>query len=138
MNYNNLIQRSKEDRLDGNQNNILYGDSAKQYQTKNGKDLVRISVEENLLVEYNEKSKYFAEKAQDEWRYDEILVVYMNFRNIYGTKAVLAQTLRTAMQLSRTKGAIQWATFHIFSERTDLHRSNIMNEFRKNHGLEKG
>ena len=138
MNYNNLIQRSKEDRIDGNQNNIVYGELARQYAKKSGKDLAKQLVEEKLLAEYNEKSKYFADKAQDDWSYDEVLVVYMNFRYIYGTKSVIAQTLRTAMELSRTKGAIQWATFHIFSERMDLHRSNIMNEFRKNHGLEKG
>lgn len=138
MNYNNLIQRSQCDKIEGNHNGIVYGESARQYTTKSGKDLQKQAVEEKLLAEYNEKSKYFADKAQDDWSYDEIFVVYLNFRNIYGTKQVLATTLKTAMELSRTKGAIQWAIFHIFSERTDLHRSLIMNEFRKNHGLEKG
>jgi len=139
MNYNNFIQRSKSDIVEGNQGNILYGQAGiKYYEKITKKEKRKQEVEESILEYYNNHSTEWAERNQEDWEYEEIFAVYMNMKEVYGTKFSKQTSYRAANELQRTIGAINWCSFHLFSERKDLHRSNTMVEFRKEFGLDKG
>lgn len=95
-------------------------------------------IDEKLVEKYNMLSLNFPVKNQEDWEEDEIFVVYMNMKEIRGTKLTKNAIYRTAIELQRTIGAINWCVYHLFNEREDLHRSNIMINFRKEFGLNKG
>jgi len=136
MDYNRFISQNSNNILSGKYNNILYGEEGRLYHDKISQKIKRKQdIEEKLLKEYNEKSINFAEKSQNEWEYDEIYTVYSNLKDIRGTKLTKSSVYRTAIQLQRTIGAINWCIFHLFSERMDLHRSQTMIYFRNQFGL---
>ena len=139
MNYNALIQRSKDDKLEGNCNQILDGISGLHFST-DAKTKRRIRQEEldSALKTLAQKLADLPDRANEDWEYDEIFVVYTNMKEIRGTKLSKITAVRTGIQLSRTLGAINWCNFHLFSDRTDLHRSIEMINFRKEFGLDKG
>jgi hypothetical protein len=140
MNYQSLIFRTHEVI---NKNNCTHGLEKSICGFCNGKFLekkksrITAHIDSETLQRYEElKSKF--RSFQDLWNEDEFLVVYMNLKDVRGTKDELSAIYRTAIELERTIGAIRWAISHIFSTKVDLHRGRIVIEFRKELGLDKG
>jgi hypothetical protein len=131
MNYMAVLQRTEHDK---NTEFALYhvnrvGEIVKKKE--------RYNVDAELLNKYNEKKANFKNFGED-WTEDEIAVVYINMVNTRKTKDERKTLLQTACDLERTLFAVKWCILHLFSEKADLHRSNIMIEFRKQLGLDKG
>jgi len=92
-------------------------------------------VNEELLAQYERLKEKFR-NYNDIWTEDEFFVVYANIKDIIGTRLEKRAIYQTAMELSRTIGAINWAKEHLFSKK-DYHRGKTVVEFRKLFGLDK-
>ena len=80
------------------------------------------------------KEKYSQVKAKfktfrDLWTEDEINVVYERLKN--ASKTELKKTYyKVALELERSRLAVEWTYCHIFSDRLNLHRGKTVLKFR--------
>ena len=92
-------------------------------------------VNNEFLAQY-EKMKEQYKNFQDIWTEEEFLVVYINLKDTIGSKFEKRSIYQSAVELSRTTGAINWAKEHLFSQKV-YHRGKTVVEFRKLFGLDK-
>jgi hypothetical protein len=132
MNYDSVIKRSSADKMQESDSNILYGEAALKFYTPASRaERRRQEVDDKLLEHYRANCRFYADRAFEDWEYDDIFVVYMIMKDIHGTREHKNGMLKCTQELRRTLGAVNWCICHLFSEKEDLHRSNMMIKFRK-------
>lgn len=92
-------------------------------------------VSSELLNKYDELKEKFR-SYRDIWSQEEFFAVYVNIKDVIGTKLEKTMIYKTAIELGRTISAVKWAISHIFSEK-QYHRGRTVIEFRKMFGLNK-
>lgn len=127
MNYNAMLQRTLEDR----DTKFACYNLNKENEIVQQKQ--RFKEDSELINKYNEKKALFRNFGE-EWTEDEIASVYLALVDKRGTKEEKMAIYQIAIALERTLFAIKWCVIHLWSEK-ELHRSNIMMEFRKKVGL---
>jgi hypothetical protein len=139
MNYDSVISRTRFAR---DISDCIHGLDKNSCGYCNGISLVKKRIVKDNEVEAETINQYEDLKAhfknyQEVWNEDEFFVVYANLKDVIGTRAEKRAIYKTAIELSRTLGAINWAKEHLFSKK-DYHRGKIVVEFRKLFGLDKG
>jgi len=138
VNYSDLIRRTTSE---VNGTKCRHGLDASFCGYCNGQSAVKRAVykeevvSDELLAQYERLKEKFR-NYNDIWTEDEFFVVYANIKDIIGTRLEKRAIYQTAMELSRTIGAINWAKEHLFSKK-DYHRGKTVVEFRKLFGLDK-
>ena len=138
MNYSELIRKTTSEK---NGTRCRHGLNTRFCSYCNGQSAVKKmvykeeAVSSELLAQYGRLKEKFR-NYNDIWTEDEFFVVYGNLKDNIGTKLEKRVVYQTAMELSRTIGAINWAKEHLFSKK-QYHRGKTVIEFRKLFGLDK-
>jgi hypothetical protein len=138
MNYQNLLERSKESGESllckhGLQKEVcgFCNHFVEERKNRRSKELVDVE-----LYNQYEKLKEQFRNFREIWTEDEFFAVFSNIKDVRGTKEEINAIYRTSIELSRTKGAVRWAMEHLFSQK-EYHRGKVVKEFRTLFGLDK-
>ena len=99
------------------------------YLQSSKKDSRKKVVDEELLAKYEEIKERF-KNFKEIWTEEEILVVYESLNGI-SKRELRKHVFLTAIKVERTINAVMWMYLHLFSARSDLHRGEVVKQFRK-------